>query len=122
MAQVNDVVDAGEFAQSWIAEWNSRDLDAIMCHYAPDVVFHSPVAAEVVPRSTGTVHGQAALRAYWQAALERNPRLRFELLDVFRSIDTLAIRYSTQDGTVRVEVLRFNDGLIAEGWGFLPAA
>jgi ketosteroid isomerase-like protein len=122
VAEVNDVVDAGEFAQSWIAEWNSRDLDAIMRHYAPSVVFHSPVAAEVAPSSQGTVQGLAALRAYWHAALERNPKLRFELLEVFVSIETLAIRYRTQDGTVRVEVLRFNDGLIAEGWGFLPGA
>ena len=33
---------AERFADEWIAAWNSYDLNAILSHYAEDVVFHSP--------------------------------------------------------------------------------
>ncbi len=30
------------FAQEWLNAWNSHDLEAIMAHYAEDVIFYSP--------------------------------------------------------------------------------
>ena len=38
-------LDAKRFAREWIEAWNSHDLDAILSHYATDVVLTSPVAA-----------------------------------------------------------------------------
>ena len=38
-----------EFARQWIDAWNAHDLERILSPYAPDVVFRSPVAAQVVP-------------------------------------------------------------------------
>ena len=37
-------VEAGKFADDWIQAWNSHDLEAIMSHYAPEVVLTSPTA------------------------------------------------------------------------------
>jgi ketosteroid isomerase-like protein len=34
-----------DFATQWIADWNAHDVDKILAHYAPDVVFHSPKVA-----------------------------------------------------------------------------
>jgi ketosteroid isomerase-like protein len=109
--------DPVAFARRWAAEWNARDLEAILAHYAPDVVFRSPVAARVLPGSAGTVRGLDALRHYWSTALTASPGLRFEVLDVYAGIDTLVIRFRNEKGELRAEVLTFRDGLIVEGRG-----
>jgi hypothetical protein len=59
------------FAQAWIAAWNARDLDAILSHYASDVVFLSPYAECVI--GTGRVVGIEALRSYWRRGPDANP-------------------------------------------------
>ncbi len=38
-----------EFADEWISAWNTRDVEAVLVHYADDVLFTSPTAARVVP-------------------------------------------------------------------------
>ena len=65
------------FTDTWIRDWNARDLDAILAHYADDVEFRSPTAAEVVGLST--IGGKAALAAYWRTALARHSALHFTL-------------------------------------------
>ena len=65
------------FTNAWIRDWNGRDLDAILAHYADDVEFRSPTAAAVVGLST--IGGKAALAAYWRAALARHSALHFAL-------------------------------------------
>jgi hypothetical protein len=32
------------FAESWIAAWNRRDVEAVLAHYSKDAQFVSPVA------------------------------------------------------------------------------
>jgi hypothetical protein len=41
-------IEARQFAQSWVLAWNAHDLDAIMAHYASEVVLTSPVAAKLL--------------------------------------------------------------------------
>ena len=65
------------FAHTWIATWNARDLEKMLSFFADDVVFTSPKASERVGRPT--VHGKAALRAYWTLALAQQPALHFVL-------------------------------------------
>jgi ketosteroid isomerase-like protein len=38
------------FAESWIAAWNRRDVDAMLAHYSDSAQFVSPVASELVGR------------------------------------------------------------------------
>ena len=109
--------DPEAFARLWADEWNSHDLEAILKHYAPDVVFISPVAARILPGSDGTVRGIEALRDYWAAGLTAYPSLHFEVLEVFRGVDTLVIRYRTDQGDLHAEILTFRDGVIVEGRG-----
>jgi limonene-1,2-epoxide hydrolase len=110
------------FARTWADEWNSHDLDRIIRHYAPDVVFRSPVAARLLPESGGTVRGIDALRQYWAAGLAAYPTLHFEVLEVFAGVGILVIRYRTDKGNVNAEVLIFgDDGLIVEGRGTYQA-
>ena len=62
--------DPKSYADQWVRAWNAHDIEAVLDHFADDVVFTSPVAARVVPESEGVVRGKAALRDYWTAALK----------------------------------------------------
>jgi|SRR5690606_9298341 ketosteroid isomerase-like protein len=110
-----DHAEARRFAQEWVRDWNSHDLDRIMRHYADDVVFRSPLAARIVAGSGGVIRGAERLREYWAEGLRRNPGLRFEIIGVYVGIDTVVIHYRHQTGQPAVEVLRFRDGLVVEG-------
>lgn len=39
---------AWAFASNWERAWNAHDLDAILAHFADDIVFSSPVAERIV--------------------------------------------------------------------------
>ena len=107
--------DPGGFAAKWIAQWNARDVEAVLAQYAEDVVFTSPTALRVVPESGGAVRGKDALRSYWTQALAGNPDLHFELLGVYAGIDALVLHYRNQVGGLVCEVMVFRDGLVARG-------
>ena len=102
-----------EFARDWEAGWNSHDLDRIMAHYHPEITFRSAKAQALV--GEGTLHGHAPLRAYWGRALEKQPELKFEVVDVFEGHDMMVITYRNHRGVLAAETLRFGaDGLVIE--------
>jgi hypothetical protein len=108
---------AAKFAKSWVTAWNTADLDAVLAHFTDDVVFSSPVAAQVVPESHGVLRGKSSLRAYWSAALARIPDLHFEIVGVYTGVDTVVLNYRNSVGGLVCEVLRFSGDLVVEGAG-----
>jgi ketosteroid isomerase-like protein len=98
-----------EFAHHWVAAWNSHDLDAILSHYADDVVLTSPVAARILGDPTGTVVGQTALRNYFKKGLDAFPNLQFELLDVMFGLSSVVLVYLNQRGTKTAEFMEFGE-------------
>ncbi len=107
---------ARQFAREWIDAWNSHDIDRILSHYADDIMLVSPVAFQRLGNST--VRGKAALRNYFQGGLDTFPDFRFDLIDVFRGVDTVALLYSSTFRTARtVEVMQFaSPPLVARVW------
>jgi ketosteroid isomerase-like protein len=105
------------FAEDWAAAWNRRDVDAVLAHFHDDVVFSSPVAAEIVPGSAGVVHGKAALREFWLAALAVVPDLHFDIVGVYSGTSVLVINYRNQRGDLVCEVLEFDGALVCRGHG-----
>jgi hypothetical protein len=106
-----DQEGAARFARRWVKDWNGRDVEAVLSHFADDAVFTSPLADRAVPGSGGVISGKEALRHYWTEALRHNPGLHFQLLGAYAGVDTLVIRFRTQGGTDRCEVLTFSGGL-----------
>lgn len=105
------IEDPNAFAEEWIAAWNSRDLDRILSHYAPDVTFVSPVAAKVTGH--GVVQGTGPLRDYWSRALAMVPDLHFSLEGVLVGFECLTILYRNQRGQLVAEMCAFNaDGKV----------
>jgi hypothetical protein len=109
--------DPQQFADAWVRAWNAHDVDAVLRHFHDDVVFSSPVAAQVLPESGGVVRGKAALRHYWMTALAGLPDLRFEIVAVYRGESLLVLNYRNQRGELVNEVLRFDGDLVHEGHG-----
>lgn len=116
----NDV-NVVEFSQAWAAAWNRRDVDAVLEHFHDDAIFTSPVAQRIGFAADGVIIGKDALRHYWVAALERNPRLHFDVTAVYQGVNTIVIAFRTQDGANRTEVLTFQEGLVVEGHGTFEA-
>ena len=111
------VPEPAGFARQWLTAWNAHDLEALLAHFADDVVFTSPVAAQLLPDTAGIIRGKAALRAYWTEGLRRIPDLHFELVGVYAGVEAIVINYRNQKGGLVNEVLRFADGLVIEGHG-----
>jgi hypothetical protein len=105
------------FAEKWAAAWNERDVEAVLADFHDDVVFTSPVAAEIVPDTAGVVHGKAALREYWTAALALIPDLHFDIVGVYQGESVLVINYRNQWGALVNEVLEFDGARVRRGHG-----
>jgi ketosteroid isomerase-like protein len=115
-----DGAQAARFADSWAKHWNAHNLDHLLAHFADDITFTSPVAAQLLPHSNGVIVGKAALRDYWAEGLRRIPDLHFEIVGVYSGVDTVVINYRNQTGNLVSEVLIFNDGLVAAGHATYP--
>jgi ketosteroid isomerase-like protein len=117
--------DAEKFARDWVADWNARNIEAVLAHYAANAVFHSPKAAAVVGRAK--VVGIDELRDYWARALSQIGTLVFELDHVGfdPEIAELFILYRAKiDGRLvrACERLRFGaDGRVVDAEGLYGA-
>lgn len=108
---------AAAFAGQWVKDWNNHDVEAVLAHFADDVVFTSPLAAQLFPQTGGVMKGKDALRAYWTEGVRRNGALRFELAGVYAGVDTIVINYRNEQGAGRCEVLTFDGELVRSGHG-----
>lgn len=100
-------MDLEHFANRWIEDWNSHDLERVIGHYAEDAEFRSPKAAERM--GDGIVRGHDALRAYWGPALEKRPDLKFHLKAVFLGYRSISIHYGDELSRNVVETLLFDE-------------
>jgi ketosteroid isomerase-like protein len=107
---------AQEFAEEWIAAWNSHDLERIFSHYTDDFEMSSPYIVLRMGEPSGTLRGKTAIRPYWTAALTWQPPLHFELQHVYAGADSITIAYRRVGGPLAAEVLFFNgDGKAVKG-------
>jgi ketosteroid isomerase-like protein len=111
---------AQRFATEWIAAWNMRDIDAVLDHYDEDIAFTSPFIIRIAGEPSGTLKGKAALRPYFEKALAAVPDLRFELIDVYKGVDSVVLNYRSYRGggsVLAAEVLVFgSDGKVIRGF------
>jgi len=98
-----------QFAEEWIAAWNSHDLDRILAHYVDDFEISSPLIVERMNEPSGTLRGKAAVRPYWAKGLEAKPPLKFELLAVHVGINRLGLVYRRVGRRFALTVLTLDD-------------
>lgn len=115
------------FARDWVAAWNRSDVDAVITHFADDVVFVSPLAATLT--GNAEVCGKSQLRAYWAKALASRPappQFSFDSFTWDEQNHVLLILYVSAESARHVrecELMYFrSDGLIRRGEAFAGAA
>ena len=113
-------MDAKAFATAWAQAWNRRDIEAVLESFHEDVLFSSPLAAELLPETGGVLRGKPALRHYWTEALKRNPDLHFTVEAVHQGVTALVITYRNQRNVLVAEVLLFEGDRIREGHAAHP--
>ena len=102
-----------DVATQWLAAFNGRDLDALLALYEDDAVHTSPKLRDREPETKGEIRGTAALRAWWEGAMTRLPKLRYEPTHLTAMTD-----HASTAGRVFMEYVRTNPGdadlLVAE--------
>ena len=101
--------EAQEFAQEWIAAWNSRDLESILRHYSEDVEVTSPLMEAVLGPGRITVRGKEAARAYWGPALASYPDLRFVLFRAYAGVRSVVLHYQSVQGLIAAECMELDE-------------
>ncbi|QYK54325.1 MAG: nuclear transport factor 2 family protein [Fimbriimonadaceae bacterium] len=105
-----------EFAENWIADWNSRDLDRVLSHYAEEIVFTSPRALARLPKTEGTIRGIEQLRDYWAPLAEIRPNLKFSLKAVLETVNGCTVLYTDESSLLVAETMLFGaDGKVIQG-------
>lgn len=105
--------DAQAFAREWVKAWNDHDLQAILAHYAEEVVFHSPRIRLVTKQDVDALKGKAALSDYWGKALSLARDLYFEIDQVLTGSDALTILYTNHRQQTVAETFVFGaDGKV----------
>jgi hypothetical protein len=97
---IMDHIALKQAATQWIEDWNSRDLDKIMAHYADDVEFHSPSVVDRWGRQDGILKGKAALRDHFKKGLDLPPDSPFQLIDILAGVDGMMVVYQQANGTI----------------------
>jgi hypothetical protein len=99
---------ARAFAASWYAAWNSRNLDAIMAHYADSIEHSSPFIARYNGTSDPSIRGSAPLREYFARALAANPALQFHPQHLTIGTQTVILIYRRHNGDLAAELFAFD--------------
>jgi hypothetical protein len=102
-------IDVADFAQKWIADWNSHDLERILAHYSGDVELVSPLVAGLTGQSDGAVRGLAALRQYFTRGLEMYPTLRFDFIRLYSGVRSCVLEYHSINGLCTAELMEFDE-------------
>jgi ketosteroid isomerase-like protein len=107
---------AERYAREWAANWQAKNLDAVLSHFSPDIVFRSPLISTVLGKPQASVTGLSELRHYWSTALQAAKEVRFEILNVGVGSDALTILYRNHREDYITETLVFGeDGKVIEG-------
>jgi hypothetical protein len=107
---------AERYAREWAANWQAKNLDAVLSHYSPGIVFRSPRISSVFGQPQASVTGLSELRRYWTMALEKAKEVRFEIINVGVGFDAITILYRNHRNDHIAETLVFGeDGKVIEG-------
>jgi hypothetical protein len=108
---------ARSYAERWIANWNRKDVEAVLAHFSDHVVFTSMRAQSVT--GSARIEGKTSLRDYWTRAIAQIHAIHFTLDYVLSEGNRIGIVYTAEIDEKRLraaEFLTFGDeGLIREG-------
>ncbi|MCB9197431.1 MAG: nuclear transport factor 2 family protein [Flavobacteriales bacterium] len=102
-------MNSEKFAKEWIESWNSHNLENILSHYSDDIEITTPMIKLAGGIDSGKLEGKAAVADYWRKALAKIPDLKFELIDVTESVESIALYYRSVMNKKAIEVMFFDE-------------
>lgn len=104
--------EALRFAERWIENWNKKDVEAILFHFAESARFTSPEAERLIGKAT--LANRSELGHYWREASQAIAVIQFRLDHAIWDpvLDELVVVYEAilDDATARaVEIMRFDE-------------
>src|SRR6218665_3847396 len=100
--------EARQFADEWIAAWNTHDIERILSHYSNNLTITTPMIETIMGIPDGTLSDYAAIRNYWETALRKVPDLHFELFDAVAGVSSVALYYKSIMEKRVIEVMFFD--------------
>jgi hypothetical protein len=99
-----------QFLADVIDSWNSHDLEKILSHYSDDFELTSPGIKNILGIDSGTLKDKTNVRKWWRRVLDKVPDLRFELIDIAESADSIAMIYkSSHNNKIVASIFHFNE-------------
>lgn len=102
-------IDAKQFAEEWVAAWNSHDINRILSHYSNNLTITTPMISTIMGVEDGTLSDLGDIRNYWETALKKVPDLHFELFDAVAGVNSVALYYKSIMEKRVIEVMFFDD-------------
>ncbi|HET6227888.1 MAG TPA: nuclear transport factor 2 family protein [Bacteroidia bacterium] len=102
-------MNSKNFATTWIASWNSHNLEDILSHYSDDIEITTPMIKLAGGIESGSLKGKEQVAEYWKKALQKIPDLHFELYDVLEGVNSIALYYKSVMNKKAVEVMFFDE-------------
>lgn len=102
-------MDLISFANNWVRDWNSHDLEGVLSHYAEDIEFHSPKVSIATNGAKQHFTKKTELRPYFCRAFELRPDLKFEILHICQDGKGVALIYKGENGTIATEIMECDE-------------
>ena len=95
-------------AMQWLEDWNARDMEKIMKHYADDVVLYSPSVIRRWNVPDGKLTGKEAVRKHFAKGLEEVPALHVVFHSILFGINSIILFYARETGMKAADFILFD--------------
>jgi hypothetical protein len=96
-------------AHQWINDWNQRNLENIMTHYADDVQFYSPTVVRRWNIAEGKLIGKALVEQHFRKGIEEVPGIQFEFHSILYGVESVILFYKRETGKLAADLVVFNE-------------
>ena len=95
-------------AIQWLTDWNAKDLEKIMKHYAEDVVLYSPTVIKRWNIPEGKLSGKQAVQKHFAKGLEDVPKMHVVFESILFGIDSIVLFYKRETGVMAADFILFD--------------
>ncbi len=96
-------------ALQWMQDWNRRNIESVMEHYAEDVEFYSPTVIERWRCAEGKLVGKAAVERHFRKGMEEVPGMQFEFHHILYGVESVILFYKRETGVLAADLVLFNE-------------
>jgi hypothetical protein len=96
-------------ARLWLNDWNNRDFEKVMSHYAEDVEFYSPTVVSRWKEESGKLSGRTAVQNHFLKGIEEQPGMHFQFHAILYGFNSIVLIYKRETGSLSADFVLFDD-------------